>query len=138
MASTGWVVNTARLVERLHDSEISLSLRTSDFGNIAVHTAMNHEHLTAQIAVDRNELGRFLASEAPALESRLNQEHGIRATIEVQQQGSSFSGDGGQSQPQPQSQRSLSTFAGERATPIPDIVVTPPIMAVEGRLDIRA
>jgi len=137
-AFAGLAINTARLVERLHDSEINLTLRSTDFGNIAVHTSMNHERLTAQIAVDRNELGRFLVGEAPALESRLSREHGISATIEVQQQGQSLSGNGGQSQPQPNSQRSPSTLAGERATTMPDIVVTPPILAVEGRLDIRA
>jgi len=91
-------VNAARLVERLKESEINLSVRSVDFGDVAIHTAISHERLSAQISLERNDLSKIIANEVPALQSKLSQEHGIQATIEVQQQGQSFSGNGGQSQ----------------------------------------
>jgi len=132
---SGGIVNTARLVERLKESEINLNVRSLDFGNVAIHTAMSHDRLSAQISLERNDLGKALASEIPTLQSKLSQEHGIHATIELQQQSSSFSADSGQSHnysPRPP-QCSTAVPAKE---PDEGAISSPPAMA-NGRLDIR-
>jgi hypothetical protein len=128
-------VNTARLVERLKESEINLSLRSADFGDIAIHTAIGHERLSAQISLERDALSKVIAGEIPALQSKLSQEHGIHATIEVQQQGQSFSGQGGQPQSQPgrpQPQFQLGLQREEHET-----TATLSANNADGRLDIR-
>jgi hypothetical protein len=131
----GGVVNTARLVEHLKESEINLNMRSLDFGNVAIHTAMNHERLSAQISLERSDLVKVLAGEVPALQSKLSQEHGIQATIEVQQQSSAFSGDSSGSQND--TPRSQPGSKVEIAPEIQEIPVTLPATNAGGRLDVR-
>jgi len=90
-------VNAAKLTEHLKDSEISLNLRSAEFGNVAIHTAMSHQRLSAQISLEHGDLGKTLEGAVPTLQSKLSQDHGIEATIEVQQQAQSSNGGGGQS-----------------------------------------
>ncbi len=132
---TGGVIHTARLVESMKESAINLSVRSVDFGNVDIHTAMEHGRLSAQISLERNDLGNALSRTIPGLQSKLSQEHGIQATIEVQQQTSSFSANSGQSQnhtPRPQ----RNTAEGP-AQNVPDsLVLAVPVIA-DGRIDIR-
>ena len=129
-------VNTARLVERLRESEISLRLRSADLGDISIRTAVNHERLSAQISLERNDLSKVIAGEIPALQSKLSQEHGIAATIEVQQQAQSFSGHGGQPQSQPEPTLSPVRTTSERQGQATTVIMTSADVA-EGRVDIR-
>jgi len=133
--SSGGIVNTARLVERLKESEISLNMRSPDFGNVAIHTALSHEKLAAQISLERNDLSKALANEIPSLQSKLSQEQGIHATIEIQQQGSSFSAGSGQSQYQSSRPQTIATqvFPEEPKAEATNMI---PVIA-DGRLDIR-
>ncbi len=128
-------VNTARLVQRIQESEISLNVRSADFGNVAIHTAMSHERVSAQISLEHLDLGKAISSEVSALQSKLSQEHGVQASIEVQQQGQSFFGNGGQ--PQQQAWRQPTTVAplvGQQASQA-DMV--PSAVNDDGRLDVR-
>ena len=130
------VISNARLIEHVKESEISLSVRSVDFGNVSIRTAMSHEHLWAQISPEHNDLGKALASEAEVLQSKLSQEHGIRTTIEVQQQTPSFAGNSGHSQnyaPRSEQPLSSSVLRGEQQT---TQVVAVAVVA-DGRLDIR-
>ena len=132
---TGGVIHTARLLESLKESAINLSVRSVDFGNVDIHTAMNHDRLSAQISLERNDLGNALSRTIPGLQSKLSQEHGIQATIEVQQQTSSFSANSGQSQNHsPRPQRSLTAEPLQNAQDSPVLAV--PVIA-DGRIDIR-
>jgi hypothetical protein len=128
-------VNTARLVERLKESEIRLSLRSADFGDVAIHTAIGHERLSARISLERDALSKVIASEIPALQSKLSQEHGIQATIEVQQHGQSFSGQGGQPQSQPG--RPQSQFHPGLQREEHEAITTLSANNADGHLDIR-
>lgn len=132
----GTTINSARLAERLKQSEINLNLRTLDFGNVSIHTAVNHDRLSAQISLERNDLGKAIASEVPSLESKLKQEHGIQATIEVQQQGHSYPGNGGQSQPQ--TARPQTVIPSRFEADVPETMINLPTAVADGRLDIRA
>ena len=132
---TGGVIHTARLLESLKESAINLSVRSVDFGNVDIHTAMNHDRLSAQISLERNDLGNALSRTIPGLQSKLSQEHGIQATIEVQQQTSSFSANSGQSQNHsPRPQRTLTAEPLQNAQDSPVLAV--PVIA-DGRIDIR-
>ncbi len=132
---TGGVIHTARLVESLKESAINLSVRSVDFGNVDIHTAMNHDRLSAQISLERNDLGNALSHTIPSLQSKLSQEHGIQATIEVQQQTSSFSANSGHSQNHtPRPQRGTTAEPPQNAQASPVLAV--PVIA-DGRIDIR-
>ncbi|HZD31233.1 MAG TPA: hypothetical protein VE779_06185 [Candidatus Angelobacter sp.] len=128
-------VNAAHLAERMKESEINLSVRSVDFGNVAIHTAMSHERLSAQISLEHNELGKAIAGDVPALQSKLSQEHGIQASIEVQAQGQSFSGSGGQQQQQSWRPQNGGTAMAQQDNH--DSAVALPVMVADGRLDIR-
>ena len=92
------LVNVAHLTEKLRYSGINLNLRTSDLGDVAIHTVLSHDRVSAQIYPDRGDVARMIAVEVATLQARLSQEHGIQAAIEVQQQGRSFSSGSGHSQ----------------------------------------
>ena len=134
------IIGNGRLIERLRESEVSLNVRSVDFGNVSIHTAMNREHLFAQISLERQDLGKALASEVEALQSKLSQEHGIRATIAVQHQSSSFGEDPGQpqngsshSQSQPQQYAERPEVLSEQPGTAPALLAA----TADGRLDIR-
>ena len=127
-------VNIGRLVQRVQESEINLNVRSADFGNVAIHTAMSHERVSAQISLEHIDLGKAIASEVQALQSKLSQEHGVHASIEVQQQGQSFSGDGGQQQQGWRQQPTDGPVLRQEQT---QTTMMPPAVLNEGRLDIR-
>ena len=128
-------VNSARLVERIRDSEMNLNMRSADLGDVAIHTAMSHEHLSAQISLEHADLGKAIAGEVQALQSKLSQEHGIQASIDVQQQGQSFSGNGGQPQQQAWRQQPVAMHIDGQEHNQTDAIL--PVIVSEGRLDIR-
>ena len=130
------LISNAQLIERLKESEINLNVRSVDFGTVSIRTAMSHDHLSAQISLENHDLGKTLSNAAEALQSKLSQEHGIRATIEVQQQTSSFAGNSGQSQNfVPRSQQ----HTASSGLPVQETESMPVALAAtqDGRLDIR-
>ena len=130
------VISNAKLIEHLKESEINLNMRSADFGNVAIHSVMSRERLATQISLERNELSKAIANEAPVLQSKLSQEHGIQATIEVQQRGASFSGDSGQSQSHAQRPQQP-VAAGVHSEETQESSSSPIPLAMDGRLDIR-
>ena len=128
------VVNSGRLVQRINESEINLTVRSADFGNVAIHTAMSHERVSAQISLEHIDLGKVIASEVLVLQSKLSQEHGVQASIEVQQQGQSFSGNGGQQQQEWGRQPTDGPMLRQEPS---QTAMVPPAVANDGRLDIR-
>jgi hypothetical protein len=127
-------VNASRLAERLRESEMNVSVRSAELGNVEIHTAMNHERLSAEISLEHSDLRKAIAGEVPALQSKLSQEHGIQATIEVRQQGQSFAG-GGQ-HPNSHSYHSRANqITGASAEPAETLTAQP--VEESGHLDIR-
>jgi hypothetical protein len=129
-------VNTARLVQRMKESEINLNVRSVDFGNVAIRTAMSHERLSAQISLEHNELGKAIAGDVAGLQSKLSDQHGIQATIEVQAQGQSFAGGGGQTQQQ-QTWRPQATSSAVVQQESREAALVVPAITADGRVDIR-
>jgi hypothetical protein len=127
-------VNIGRLVQRVQESEINLNVRSADFGNVAIHTAMSRERVSAQISLEHIDLGKAIASEVQALQSKLSQEHGFHASIEVQQRGQSFSGNGGQQQRGWRQEPSDGPGLRPEQT---QTTMVPSTVLNDGRLDIR-
>jgi hypothetical protein len=86
-------LHTAKLVAGVEQSELRMGLRTGEFGNVDIRTSLVRNQFTAEISVERGELGRALAAELPSLQHRLSEQHMPAASITVQDQsGSSSSG----------------------------------------------
>jgi hypothetical protein len=86
-------LHTAKLVAGVEQSELRMGLRTGEFGNVDIRTSLVRNQFTAEISVERGELGRALAAELPSLQHRLSEQHMPAASITVQDQsGGSSSG----------------------------------------------
>ena len=85
------LVNSARLVERMGESELRLGIRAGEFGSVDIRTSMIHSQFTAEISTEHGELGRALAAELPSLQSRLTEQRVAVANITLQNHSDSHS-----------------------------------------------
>jgi hypothetical protein len=65
------LVHSAKLVERIGEAELRLGIRAGEFGSVDIRTSMVRNQFTAEIAVERGELGRVMTAELHGLQSRL-------------------------------------------------------------------
>ena len=77
-------VHAAKLVERLGQSELRVGLHAGEFGKVNIRTSLGRNQFTAEISVERGELGRVLSAELPNLHTRLAEQHLPTANITVQ------------------------------------------------------
>jgi hypothetical protein len=101
-------VNAAHLIQTMSESEMRLGMHSLEFGDISIRTSVSQQQLVAQITVDHRDLGTAISSHIPLTQTKLGNDYGIRASIEVNQSGLSFSGDRQGSQQQAQRQSAAS------------------------------
>ena len=99
-ATTTSGINTARLIESMGETEMHVGMRSAEFGDISIRTAVSQQQVMAQISVDHSDLGKAISAHIPAMQEKLGGELGVRATVEVSQSGMSFSGERGYSSQQ--------------------------------------
>jgi hypothetical protein len=95
-------INTARVIQSMGETEMHVGLRSAEFGDISIRTAVSQQQMFAQISVDHSDLGSAIAAHIPAMQAKFGNEYGLHASVEVTQSGTSFSGNGNQSAPQQQ------------------------------------
>jgi flagellar hook-length control protein FliK len=79
------LVHSAKLVERIGETELRLGIRAGEFGSVDIRTSMVRNQFTAEISVERGELGRVMAAELPNLQNRLSEQRvPIMANITLQ------------------------------------------------------
>jgi len=88
-----YAVHAAKLVERLGASELRVGVNAGELGKVDIRTSLGHNQFTAEISVERGELGRVLAAELPNLHTRLSEQHLPTANITVQDFSAGTSGD---------------------------------------------
>jgi hypothetical protein len=86
-------VNAARLIQTLNETGMHVGMHSAEFGDISIRTLVSQQQMTAQISVDHSDLGRALAANVPTMQTKLGDDLGLRASIQVHQSGASFSGD---------------------------------------------
>ncbi len=69
-------LQAAKLVERAGQTELRVGIPAGEFGSVDIRTSMGRNQFTAEISVERAELGRALTAELPGLHNRL-QEHRV-------------------------------------------------------------
>jgi hypothetical protein len=138
-ASAG--INTARLIQTISQTEMHVGLRSVEFGDISIRTALSQQQILTQISVEHGELGRAIAAAAPGVQSKLGSEFGVQGLIEVNQNGAAHSGEyGAGSQQQPQAHaRPLVTENETASFEAESVVLRTALITVDSyRLDIRA
>jgi hypothetical protein len=80
------VVHSAKLVERIGEAELRLGIRAGEFGSVDIRTSMVRNQFTAEIAVERGELGRAMTAELHGLQSRLVERGIPEVVVTVQNQ----------------------------------------------------
>lgn len=132
-------INTARVMQTMSETEMRVGMRSVEFGDISIRTSVSQQQLVAQITVDHRDLGNAISSHISAAQLKLGNDYGIHASIEVNQAGTSFSGDrqNPEQQTQRQSFRSLQSpgVSVESKGPTPILVTA---LSDAYRLDIRA
>jgi hypothetical protein len=134
-------LNTAKLIQSMSETEMRVGMHSQDFGDISIRTSVSHQQMQAQISVDHNELGKVISAHLPAVQTKLGEDFGLHATIEVNQAAGFLAGrDGGSSQQNsgaPAYAHSTSKLtAMSDAEPIATLPMQ--LVAIDGRLDIRA
>jgi hypothetical protein len=83
------VINTAKLIQSMGQSEMRVGMRSNDFGNISISTSATRDLISAQISLDHGELARTLAAHLPEMQARLggNQAMDVRIDINGQATG---------------------------------------------------
>lgn len=109
-------INTAKVIQSMGETEMRVGMRSEEFGNISIRTSVSGQQMMAQISVDHGDLGRAISANIPAVQSRLGNDFGVHASIEVTQSGASFSGQGQSSQQQQAQSFALPAIPGSAAT----------------------
>jgi flagellar hook-length control protein FliK len=132
------LLQSAKLVQRMGEAELRVGIHSGEFGNVDIRTSMAHNQFTAQISVERNELGRVLAAELPNLQNRLSEQRLSSANIILQNQ-SADSGSSGFQQGSRQGQSSSRVVIPQAAEAVsmPLQSAYPEVNAVSARLDIH-
>lgn len=96
-APTATGINTSRVIQKMSETEMRVGINSAEFGEISIRTSVSQQQMTTQISVDHGDLGKAITAQIPAMQQKLGDELGLRATVEVNQNGMSFSGEREQS-----------------------------------------
>ena len=59
------VINSARLVQSISETEMRLGMHSAEFGDISIRTSVSQQQMQAQISVDHDELGNAISAHIP-------------------------------------------------------------------------
>ena len=121
-----------------------MKVTSPDFGRVTVHTAYGRETIATQITLENIQLGSALAAHVPAMEQKLGQDHGLRASVTIDTQTQAGAEQGRQhpsdTPPTPPGRRSPAIASAIRdGTPGPVVMTSTPRSSTSSttRLDIR-
>ncbi len=135
-------INTAKLIQTMSETEMRVGMNSAEFGNISIRTSISQQQMVAQISVDHSDLSQAISAHVSSVQTKLGDDHGIHALIEVNSQGASSFGDSGHSSQREQRAfvSSARTESAIGATEIDNGMNLGALVSVgnEQRLDIRA
>ena len=132
-------INSARLIQSMHQSEMRLGMYSAEFGSISINTSLTHQSIAAQISMDHSALGHALAAHLPAIEEKLSNAYGVQARVEVRD-GSAFSGNSSAHSGEKQQGRASNFTTSSNSSPNAISAIrhsTSALAADMSRLDIR-
>jgi hypothetical protein len=90
------VINTAKLIQSIGQTEMRVGLRSNDFGNISISTSATRDLISAQISLDHGELARTLAVHLPEMQARFGGAQVMDVRIDMNGQATGQGGAGTQ------------------------------------------
>jgi flagellar hook-length control protein FliK len=108
-------VQSAKLIERIGEAELRIGMRSGEFGGVDIRTSMVRNQFTAEISVERGELGRVMTAELSGLQSRLAEQGVPVASITVQNHAGTSTTASDQQTPRDRQQQYASNLLSERA-----------------------
>ncbi|MGA2849169.1 MAG: hypothetical protein ABSE46_09245 [Terracidiphilus sp.] len=88
-------ISDAKLMQTLTESQMRIGLSSNAFGDISIRTSISGHQMVAQISLDHNELSQAMSAQISSVQTKLNDEHGLQATIEINSHASLNSSDAG-------------------------------------------
>jgi hypothetical protein len=90
-------ISDARLVQTMNESEMRIGLSSNAFGDISIRTSISGHELVAEISLDHSELSQAMSAQVSSVQTKLGDEHGLHALIEINNHAAPQSGDAGSS-----------------------------------------
>jgi flagellar hook-length control protein FliK len=106
----GTLVNSAKLIERMGHTEMRVGIHAGELGSVDIRTAISKHQFTAEISVEKGDLGRALTSELPGLHSRLSEQRIPFPSVTIQEYSNGSSSN--LEQRQREDRRALQTNSG--------------------------
>jgi hypothetical protein len=105
-ASSG--INAAKLIQTMGETEMHVGMHSTEFGDISIRTTMSQQQMVTQISLNHTDLSQAISAHVATVQAKLGEDYGLHTSIEVNNQGSSLSGESGNSSRQ--EQQSYSRF----------------------------
>jgi hypothetical protein len=83
VAQAAPVINTAKLIQSMGQTEMRVGMRSIEFGNISISTSTTQGLISAQISLDHGELAKTLAAQLPEMQARLSSEQAMDVRIDM-------------------------------------------------------
>lgn len=77
------VINSAKLIQTMGQSEMRVGMRSTEFGNISISTSSTKDAITAQISLDHGELAKALAAHLPEIQARMGANQPVDVRIDM-------------------------------------------------------
>jgi hypothetical protein len=77
------VINTAKLIQSIGQSEMRVGMRSNEFGSISISTSATRDSISAQISLDHGELAKTLAAHLPEMQARLGGNQAMDVRIDM-------------------------------------------------------
>ena len=90
-------IDSAKILQTMSESEMRVGMHSSEFGNISIRTTISQQQMLTQISLDHGDLSHAISSHLSTVQTRLGNEHGLNASIEVNNQSAASAADSGQS-----------------------------------------
>jgi hypothetical protein len=88
-------INTSKLLQTMGESEMRVGMHSAEFGDISIRTSIVEKQMVTQISLDHDALSQAISSHVASVQSKLGDDFGLHASIEVHNLGSSSSGNAG-------------------------------------------
>jgi hypothetical protein len=90
-------INSAKLIQTMGETEMHVGMHSAEFGDISIRTSLSQLQMVTHISLDHNDLSQMISSHLSTMQTKLGEEYGLHASIEVNSQGAPFSGGQGDS-----------------------------------------
>jgi hypothetical protein len=87
LPQTSPVINTAKLINSMGQSEMRVGMRSDEFGNISISTTASKGAITAQISLDHGELAKIISAQLPEMQTRLGSGQTVNVHIDMNSTG---------------------------------------------------